>query len=85
MTWTGSLRYGFFRRHRFFDQWGLSLGTIRLWPGFDRYVLFLLVFVGLHGLSCWRSQGHAHPGAFPYDLGGNPGIPFIRTWSSVSG
>ena len=43
---TGSLRYGFFQAASFLSTNGFASAPFWLWPGFDRYVLFLLVFVG---------------------------------------
>lgn len=42
----GSLRYGFFQAASFLSTNGFASAPFWLWPGFERYVLFLLVFVG---------------------------------------
>lgn len=44
--WTESLRYGFFQTMSFISTNGFVAAPFWLWPSFDRYVLFLLVFVG---------------------------------------
>jgi trk system potassium uptake protein TrkH len=44
--WVESLRYGFFQTMSFISTNGFVAAPFWLWPSFDRYVLFLLVFVG---------------------------------------
>jgi len=41
-----SLRYGFFQAMSFISTNGFVAAPFWLWPSFDRYVLFLLVFIG---------------------------------------
>lgn len=41
-----SLRYGTFAVVSFLSTTGFASAQLSLWPGFDRYVLFLLVFAG---------------------------------------
>ena len=41
-----SLRMGFFHVLSFSSTTGLTAAAVDTWPDFDRYVLFLLVFVG---------------------------------------
>ena len=43
---THSLRYGFFEVLSFASTTGFAASHFELWPAFDRYVLFILVFVG---------------------------------------
>jgi len=44
--WAESLRYGFFQAVSFISTNGFVAAPYWLWPSFDLYVLFLLVFVG---------------------------------------
>lgn len=52
LYWTGtyglveSIRYGYFQAMAFISTNGFVAAPFWLWPSFDRYVLFLLVFVG---------------------------------------
>ena len=48
-----SLRYGFFQAVSFLSTNGFASAGFWLWPDFDRYILFLLVFVG----GCIGSAG----------------------------
>ena len=52
-TLPNSLRYGFFQVASFLSTNGFASASFWLWPDFDRYVLFLLVFVG----GCIGSAG----------------------------
>lgn len=49
----GSIRYGFFQAISFLSTSGFASADFWYWPDFDRYVLFLLVFVG----GCIGSAG----------------------------
>lgn len=48
-----SLRYGFFQAASFLSTNGFASADFWLWPDFDRYILFLLVFAG----GCIGSAG----------------------------
>lgn len=49
----GSLRYGYFQVASFLSTNGFASASFWLWPDFDRYILFLLVFIG----GCIGSAG----------------------------
>jgi trk system potassium uptake protein TrkH len=65
-----SLRYGTFAVVSFLSTTGFASAQLSLWPGFDRYVLFLLVFAG-GCIGYRRTSHHAHHRPVPHGSKGN--------------